>query len=185
MNKSSGNIFNFDKSIGEKATPKDKTLPAILLADDIGGVKYSETNMRDIIINRLYDKNCYDKMDCMKQKCNNIVDGLQIKKENPKINDTIIGNKKNVNKIDNCDYPKKNTKIQPNIMLFAENHTYSIALSSNGCTYTKLDYSDSSPEEYSTKDIFQLHENEIPLKSLDLLQFSKQIALGMVTSFYL
>lgn len=147
--KSPETFFNYDTSFGEKRTPKHKSFPAILMTDDIQ-MNYSESNMQNIIFNRLYDENVFD-------------------------NEQISYNNVFTHVNDETDDENCKANMESDVLLFAENHGYDILPSLNGCTYTTLADTDNSTNKFAVEDTPQFE-----LTSRDLLQFAKQIAIGMV-----
>lgn len=178
-NPSNENIFNFDSKVVDKLSPQEKSISVSaitqeslsdILKEKESKARLSESNMHNVIFNRLYDENITG-------------NGLELKHRN-----TIIMNKNNGRIVDNnlkdisIKFTGQNNfkksvdeSVNP---LFAENQCYDMVL----------------PTEIEPKAILVKQDNHLvdidpklankmngeKLTSEDLLMFAKQIATGMV-----
>lgn len=173
--KSPEDIFNFDSKIVDKFTLKDKSLSLSSISQRCSKnllrtkpsdrpIKYAGPSMQNIIFNRLYDEHALDNQHCQKScSCNVSYE-----------NEANIVNQ--ANRRSSGRMTEKKGKLQPEMLLFAENQAYDQLSPLENCI--------NSNNSIEMKPL-QIDENKFNEKSLlltgtDLLMFAKQIATGMV-----
>lgn len=183
--KSPEDIFNFDSKMVDKFTLKDKSIslstidPKNTLEANNSKLQFSDSNMQNIIFNRLYEVHVLEEP---KHSCN-----ISYENENGVAIKTNDCNCTHCNEVDhNCkciNKPKnlmKNGKIavDPEVLLFAENQAYDLLMSSENDIQIKS-FNKGDHEMESLK--LDQHAKFPHLTGRDLLMFAKQIATGMVS----
>lgn len=175
------NIFHFDASFAEKQLPKYKNLSAIVAdsSDVTDGLEYPEKYIRNFIVNKLYNdlgtENNNSKLFALSKPsiCNNSRNyRVEIDANaKPKTKCTI--------KIQDCECrPNDVATNKLNKLLFVENRGYGVAMPTqndiriNGEPVEQMRNGASKNEAKATKARI--------LTSIDLLNFARQIAFGMV-----
>lgn len=192
--KSPEDIFNFDSKLIDKFTMKDKSISLStfgqnstknILSTSNQKVKYSEPNMQNIIFNRLYEENAFDKANCEKERSCKI----SYENETEIMKNCNCTHRDNVNHYCKCKNKQKNLanlmeknaklSVDPEVLLFAENQGYDLLLSSDNCKMSNETEEITSAKE----DQNHMNGNCLYLTGIDLLIFAKQIATGMVINF--
>lgn len=187
LDKSPEDMFHFDINFAEKLLPKWNNSAALGNGQsdsttEYSTFKYPEKNIQNLIVNKLYNElgtenNNNQSFEMSKPfTCNH---SCKCRVEIKSRGDDVVGpTTKCIIKIEDCDcQPSDVLTVESDKVLFAENPGYGAVLPTQNDTnedkfeQTKLLEKDDEAKSTGTR----------ILKSIDLLNFAKQIASGMVS----